>query len=74
MDWMVCASSVTSHCSSVLFCGVYWTEISGIEPITCAVVGSLHGIPFIQCLSGAVCSWVIPVPWHWEALWLVQPI
>ena len=51
MDWMVLASSVT------LIVAVFFSVVSiglksGIEPITCAVVGSLDGIPFIQCLSG----------------------
>ena len=59
------ASSVT------LIVAVFFTVVSlgmksGVEPITCAVVGSLMGFLLFNVYPAKT-----PVLWHWGALWLV---
>ncbi len=67
------ASSVT------LIVAVFFTVVSlglgsGVEPITCAVVGSLMGFLLFNVYP-ARCLWEIPVLWHLVVLlpvWLMQ--
>ena len=63
------ASSVT------LIVAVFFTVVSlgmnsGVEPITCAVVGSLMGFLLFNVYPARY-LWETPVLWHWVALWLV---
>ena len=66
------ASSVTIMVATFFSVVAIGTK-SGIEPITCAVVGALMGFYCSMSIRQRF-SWEIPVLWRWEALWQVRLI
>ena len=61
------ASSVTVLVATFFTVVAIGTK-SGIEPITCAVVGALLGFSAVLMYIRQVCLWGIRVPWRWEDL------
>ena len=66
------ASSVTVLVATFFTVVAIGTK-SGIEPITCAVVGALMGFLLLMCIR-PVCSWEIQVLLHWVVLLQEQRI